>query len=402
MTIPKLVRWSFAAFAASLPFEAGFSLAADFSLAKFAALIFLGSYFLYHNSLFAKRPFPPMSACLWCFCGFAAVYLVNGVFQNQLNLGLAFFLRLTQLLLLFWVSSSLLQNDEMARNVLVAYAFGAVALAVGTLFEIPGLYRPPSATGRVFSLGQNPSVEAFNLVLGATIFVGFNLDTRVRPLLYRMLLLVLTLLLLGMAVRTGARSGSLAFLLVMVAYLLPIPKSAPKLRALILVVLTTGAMLYAMTLYPALMDRIQTYYDKSQTGKPEWREIFIDEALHMFIERPILGNLNYMEEFGIRTGFGEPMDTHNLYLHVLLEVGLLGSGFLFAGIWLCLRSAWKARSGTLGMLPFAMMTAALTMNFVNTELIQKPFWLVLALGIAAGTERKPVFLLVRRSLARTR
>jgi len=406
--IPKLVQWTFAAFAAALSFDnTGVSLAEDFSLAKFAAIIFVGSYFLYHNPLFGKRPFPPLPAPLWCFGGLAVLYLLNGVLQGQLVQTPIF--TLAQLLLFFWVASSLLQNDAMAHTVVTTFAFTSAALAVGTLLELPGFSTSLRSTvgERISSLDANPSVLAFNLALAATILIGLNLDTRVRPLWNRILVMVSILPLMVVIVRTGARSGLVAVLAGSLAYLMAVRHSAVKFRAVILAVLVFGSFLYLMTLYPALFNRVLLTYDETQGGAPEYREIFFYEALKMFTERPVLGNLAYTEEFGIRTGLYNstgfvPTDTHNTFLHILLELGLVGAVFFVLGFWLCLRSAWKGRSGNLGMLPLALLMATLVMNLVNTEHLTKSVWLVLALSTAAAPKReKRLFVLVRQSLART-
>jgi len=405
--IPRLVRWSFAVFAAVIPFESAplsFT-SSSFSLAKLAGLIFFGCYFLYYNPLSRRRFLPPIPAPLWGFFGYAAVYLINGLLQNQLSFTRIF--TTMQLLALFWIASSLLKNDEMARTVSAAFALGAVALALGMLLELPGFSKPvaagPGMDERFTSLQDNPSVLAFTVTLAATILVGFNLDTRLRSFWNRILLISLIMPLIVAAVRTGSRGGVVTFLVALLVYLLPGQQSLPKLRALILGVCATGALMFVMTLYPNVLYRMEDTYNPADGGlQPELREEFIYEAFKMFAERPFLGNLSYMEEFAPRVGRFEPMDTHNTFLHLLLEVGLFGAVFFSAGFLLCLRFAWKARSGPLGMLPLALMMATLVMNLVNTEHLTKSVWLVLGLSVAAGAKREErLFVLAPRSLAPT-
>ena len=90
-------------------------------------------------------------------------------------------------------------------------------------------------------------------------------------------------------------------------------------------------------------------------------------------------------ELGRRQGiiFGQK-DAHNLFTHLLMEVGLVGAGPFMIGLWLCARGAWRARQGSLGLLPFALLVTALASNLTGTDLALKQFWLVLAITVSAG------------------
>ena len=46
---------------------------------------------------------------------------------------------------------------------------------------------------------------------------------------------------------------------------------------------------------------------------------------------------------------------------------------------------WKARKGSLGILPLALLSTMLTVNMANTWLLQKSMWLILALALAVTT-----------------
>ena len=121
-SIPTIVRWSFLLFVFSMPFEAAdlpFT-SGSFSLAKFTGLFFFAFYFLY---VIEKRPVPQVPPAMWWFVGYVAVYLLNGLFIPELFVSpfVTRFLTLVQLFGLFWIASSLLREEKLARIVQVTF-----------------------------------------------------------------------------------------------------------------------------------------------------------------------------------------------------------------------------------------------------------------------------------------
>ena len=108
------------------------------------------------------------------------------------------------------------------------------------------------------------------------------------------------------------------------------------------------------------------------------------KALEMFKERPLIGwgPVHHLYELGSRFGVLK-LDTHNLYLWLLTETGLLGAIPFFIGLGICWSAAWKARDGIQGILPTAMIVFLLTINMAGTWHNRKLFWIVLAYGLAS-------------------
>ena len=104
----------------------------------------------------------------------------------------------------------------------------------------------------------------------------------------------------------------------------------------------------------------------------------------MIAEQPIFGwqPIEFWRELGNRLGKRGPLDAHNTFLHLLLEVGLVGAIPFLVGICLCGLAAWRARRMTLGLLPLSLFLTTLAANMALTGMAQKPFWLVLALAMA--------------------
>ncbi|MGH7828205.1 MAG: O-antigen ligase family protein [Candidatus Binatia bacterium] len=401
--IPKIVRWSLIAFSATLPFEAadlGFA-SSSFSLAKLAGLGFLGAYFFHYNPVSGKRRCPPISAPLWCFLVYLGVYLANGFFLNHVYFGqfVSIFLTLAQLALLFWICSSLFRNESLARGVLIAYALAAVASSLGTLLHVPGFSTVIDTRmgARVTSLEFNPNFLAYSLALAAIILAGFALDMSGRWSGKKIFLMCLILPPLAMIVRTGSRAGLAAFAIGFAICALFSRQSHRKFALVALCIFVGAALAYLMIQNQTALARIQQAYSGNLASRWE----ILSASLGMALERPLLGwqPVAQWTELGRRVGLiWGVKDAHNLVFHLLLEAGLVGAVPFLIGLYLCARNAWRARSGRLGILPFALILAALSANLTHTYLTRKPQWLVLALGVAAGTagQRKPGFYVIRR------
>jgi hypothetical protein len=123
-------------------------------------------------------------------------------------------------------------------------------------------------------------------------------------------------------------------------------------------------------------------------GESAGREYIYAAALDMFAERPITGwgGLAAFQELGSRLGMiGRGRAAHNLILHLLIEVGLIGTIPFLIALWLCARAAWKGRADQFGLIPLALIMAMFFFNLTHTGITQKVFWLFLGFAIAASS-----------------
>jgi O-antigen ligase len=119
-------------------------------------------------------------------------------------------------------------------------------------------------------------------------------------------------------------------------------------------------------------------------GDTSGREEIYARSLEMFRDRPMLGwGLYHQNELGARLG-RETLDFHNLYFHVLTEVGVLGATPFFLGLLTCCLSAWKARRNLHVILPLAMLLTQFVVNLGGTTMTDKLFWFTLAYAMASG------------------
>ena len=388
--IPTAVRWSALALAASLPFEAaslGFT-SSSFSFAKLSGLLFIASYFFFYNPLSGKRSFPACNQPLRYFLVYLLICLVHGLFLDSAYWGqyLSVLTTTAQLLLLFWTTSSLLQNSQLARQFVLVFAVSSTLLALGMLLALPGFtVAIESRMGeRITSLEYNPNFLAFSMALAALIAAGIALEGGIRQRYQKWLLLSAMLPLLAIVVRTGSRAGIVGFALAFAVYFFP-SRAKRQGKTLVLLAIAVVTFTSAMiVIYPTILTR----FEESYAGNIVNRRQINQASLSMVLERPLLGwhPVALWEELGRRTGqVWGTKDAHNSFFYLLLEVGVIGAIPYIIGIYLCLYSAWRGRNGPLARLPMALMVCVLCANLAHTYLTRKPQWLVLALAAAVGS-----------------
>jgi O-antigen ligase len=397
--LPTTVRLFFLLFIFMLPLDAGdLSFLSNYvTVTKIVGILFFASYlFHYCGPVCHRRSFSPPSAAWW-FLGYVAIYSLHGLFMTDLES--QFFQRLVtlvQLVIFLWLSSRLLQNERLGREALLGYALGTVLVALSVLAQ--------SIDGdRLSALGESPNNLANVLAIGAVIVIGLRLGSKFQFPGSHVWLPILLLPILAAIVYTGSRTGLLTVLFGMLACLL-LASPRGKKTAVALVIPFLLATMYMAASNPVSAHRWHLTFEESDLAR---RDKIFYNAIEMFTERPLFGwhPVELWDELGRRTkAMWKQTDTHNLYLHLLLEVGVLGAFPFFAGIWLCTRAAWKGRAGYLGPLPLALLVGILLgCNMALTWLARKPMWFVLALCLAVGRmgvtdSRKRTFKAVNRSI----
>jgi O-antigen ligase len=157
---------------------------------------------------------------------------------------------------------------------------------------------------------------------------------------------------------------------------------ASKIQLVLIGVLAIGFLARASYQSESVRERWESTF---ATGDTAGRDTIFSEAWGMFLERPLFGwgPVTHYYELGSRLGLLY-RDTHNLYLWVLIETGILGAIPFFIGLWLCLWAAWNARDGLQGVLPLSMLLCLLINNMKGTFLSSKLFWIVLAYALASA------------------
>jgi O-antigen ligase len=362
-------------------------------------VLFFAVYCFYYNPLLASWP-SPSRACWW-FLAYTAIFFLNSLLLSE-ELVFDSFIQLftlLQLLVFFWVGGDLCKDERIMLQVLGMYVIALSVLAVGMLLQLPA-FQPTVLNAREIEradvLGFGNSLPTM-LALAMVTLVGLCLHPA-YTLFTKILWACLALPILAALVKTGGRAGMGSLLIGCAVYLVPHWRSQRKLCTLILALLGIAATAYFIMSSANAQRRWEQTYEGDLAG----REEIISAGLKMFMERPLLGwqPIIFGRELGRRLGVYE-RDAHNLFLHLLLEVGIVGTAPFLIGLWKCAQTAWQARTGRLGLLPLALFITLLVAMMSHTHLTQKWVWLVLACAansLTADPAMRSRMLLIRRSL----
>jgi O-antigen ligase len=373
------LRLAFYALAISIPFET-VDIGLPITVSKLCGYLFFLTALLQPRLCF-QRPAP----AFWCFFAYFYVSLLGDVFHPAelrddilIQAGV-----LVQMLTLFWVSSNLLRDRRVARAAILLFGVSCVALA---FCQISGIGATPFVwhkIQRMSAFGQNPNELAGIFAMGILVLFNLAFSTRREPFVLRLLAWPMLLVLAMGIVDTGSRSGILSLAVGLLVYMFRPGSLGTKMRSILVVAAALAAVLYTSYNSSTTRDR----WDMTLgSGSLAERENIYPYAWQMFLERPIMGwgTIQNLTELGDRVHDNEKQDTHNLFLWVLTETGLLGGIPFCLGLLICVRAAWEARGGPQGILPLTLMAALLMMNLSNTWLLRKLNWLILAYAIASG------------------
>lgn len=377
---PRPVRWSFLLFVGALPLEVAHVdlLGWSVSWAKLAGLPFLVCYLWYCLPWSGQWHVPRVVPAVAWMGGCLAVYGVTGLMgrYEDLALFLTRFFALFQLCPFLWVVSDLLKDADLARRALLAYALGAVTWAIGILLRVPGL-SVTYAESRLVSLGYDPNYLGVFMALGVVILVGLRFGSPMERGPATAGRLALTVPLLAVLAETGSRTAAVALACGLAASLLPARGVRRPGRVSLWTALGVGVLLLLLV----AGSHARGHWNSTRRAL-EMRGKIAAVSIGMVLERPLLGwGFSYPREQGPRMGRKTSV-AHNLVLHVLLEVGIVGAAPFLVAVALCALGTTRKLSGPLGRMPLAVMVTMLVANMMYPLLPTKSFWLVLALGAA--------------------
>jgi O-antigen ligase len=272
-----------------------------------------------------------------------------------------------------------LQYERIRKGALLTLAASVVIVAV---LQSLGITDSITAQDRTAAFEANENLIADVLSLGLLIVVGLAYGRAKTDLKSRLLFWLFGGVLAVMIVVTGSRGAMIALLLALLVFFLHDKDLRVKLKVGSAVVLAVGVLGWLSYAIEPVRERWEkTYYEGDTAG----REVIFAAAWEMFLEKPLTGwGPGYnISELGSRLGLRHDRDTHNIYLWLLTEAGLLGTAFFLAGLWFCWHAAWKARSSIQGALPMALLLFLLIVGMKGTIHTDKFFWVVLAYAVAS-------------------
>lgn len=376
--VNPLVRWAFYLFVASIPFET-MTIGGPIEPTMITGTLLILSTIL-EMRIFYRWP----SGALWCFLIYLYVCVVMSVLEKtSYRLEVAWSLVvLVQLLLVFWISYNLMRHHGIARRALLIFVAACAALAV---FQVLGITARVSDAKieRVSAMGLNPNDLARILVLGLLALVGLVYGQG-KSALHRYLAWPLFAVMAVTIVQTGSRGALVAMAGGLMIFVLKEGSMWSKVRNVATILLLVGFFAFISFESDVARERFERAEEEGGLAR---REEIYPNALEMFLERPVMGwgVVGYTYELGSRLGHidEQTKNAHNLILHALASTGLLGAIPLFLGIGFSVRAAWRARLGSQGVLPLAMIVTVLMANMSGLWLYKKLNWVVLAYALAS-------------------
>lgn len=382
----KALRIIFFLFVFSVPFEALDTLATGhtFSLPRlFGLLLILATAARFRSTL--RRP----PAAFWLFGIYLVIAAAIGITEpsGYWADARAALMTLLQLLVLFWIAASLLRHPSMARAALAALALSTLTVAILNLLGI-GM-TPIPGTGRVSMFGEDPNTVSGMLSVGILSWLALGPERTVGATRLGRFWIPGCAVVAAAVIRTGSRGGLVALLAGILTLALSRRGRRPRWRSVFTALVVVAALLAGVL---ASGTNVRRWTETFETGSAAGREQIYPAAWQMFLERPILGwgPGRNIAELGARLDYGNSetapvaRDTHNGLLWILTETGLVGFVPFAAGLLLCLRAAWRARSYAYGIAPFALVVCIFIINLSISWQKRKFFWLILALGVAGA------------------
>jgi O-antigen ligase len=149
-----------------------------------------------------------------------------------------------------------------------------------------------------------------------------------------------------------------------------------------------GAAVY-FAVYTTYISRVR-WEEALEHRRISGRERIYPALLGMAAERPLQGwgAEKNRRELAARVPQMEEsaLDAHNLYLHVLTEVGIVGSLPFVVALALSLQAARRSVRTRHGLLPLVLLCSVLVASLASTWILRKPFWFFIAYAVAAGSE----------------
>jgi O-antigen ligase len=372
---------------ASIPFEYP-ERSIPMEIPTLTGAVFLLVTLLYPSRSYGRVP----SAALWfgAYLLAALLSIVLGPPEHAAE-ALSDFVIVFQGVLVFLAAANLMQDEQVARRALVILA---AACSVRAALPFLGIGRTIDAvwTGgeRVSALGQNANSAAMIMAAGLLAMIGLILMRRHRTI--RSLIVPATLsLLLGLAIlETGSRGGFVALLGGVLVFAMAASTWQQRLRNGALALVAVSLLSISALSLPVMKNRLlDTAMNRDLAG----RELLYPALWTMFLERPVVGwgPINNTHELAARIGerTRSNRSAHNLILELITSGGLVTALPFMIGLWLCARSAWRARSGEHGVLPLALFCSLFLSNMSGEWGGSKLLWWVLAYALVSSTWRMP-------------
>jgi O-antigen ligase len=298
-----------------------------------------------------------------------------------------------QLWVLFLIAGVAFNTPQKHRHLMIGFA---IACLVSATFAIAGGSIAGTREVRAAGFVSGPNAAARYFVVGM-VFLFFVQSLATRTWL-RVLTVLCAIYLLAGVLFTQSRSG--IFLGLVTVVLAPLVVARQRAKRIILNI-AAFVMAGAILLPSGAIDSVRLWFSPEtvdpsadlESVNDNIRYYFWRAALEMWSESPITGvgmdnfvrNASHYVAFSVRNPDAD-MSTHNMYVSLLCETGLVGFGLFTCMIAACLRRVWRVykdkSSPGLPAVWLVTLTVLLAGALLKNDIGEKLLWL--ALGVAGS------------------
>ena len=394
-----VVSLVYAVFLISLPFESAGVLGESreglisFTFTKLIGYVLFGVAVLYRNICF--RWFPGSFWLLVWYLFFLLLSFVHIEPAVTVDFRGLIFQR-CQMLVVFLIAYNIHRGHPNPESFYQSFGFAVGSVGVLNRFGY-GTVEYMNLEDRVSSFRDDPNTAAAVLAMGSVCLIWTLFSPGRWPWLKR----VVVALMLGPVVLamlgTGSRGGLVAWLVALTAMVLVGGRRSGKAIRIILIasVLAVAAATLAIVI-------VRSY------GETRWERAWFDRdtaertgiyesGVELFLQSPMLGHGGYQNFVALGNLMGRAeVDTHNLLLCILTEVGVIGALPYLIVIGMAIRGTYRAATLRGQLLSWGLLICLLAVNMSLTWQNRKLHWIVL--GVACATADRDIR---RRQKART-
>lgn len=287
-----------------------------------------------------------------------------------------------QLAVMVWLIGEFAPDRASQRVVLGAYVLGALVAIASTWSAF--LSGSAVAEDRYAASGFNPNDLAFVLALGIPMAWFLAITTPSRRV--RVLAALYPVAAVATVLLTASRGGTVMTIIALLVIPATWTRAPIELRRPV-----AGAAVACVLLVPALipaasLERVMSTADEIGSGTLNARTDIWKAGARIFASAPGLGIGAGAFSEGVRDHLGNDYPAHNVYLAVLVDLGLVGF-VLFAAVLLLAIHAIHRASG-LERRALAVLIIVLLVGFLSTNWEwRKQTWLILGLLLARSPLR---------------
>jgi len=372
-------------YAFSLNFEHFSLIGINFSLSKFAAIIYL--VLLGISPPRFLKVTKKIAYFVWPVFFMILFFAISGVaYIHESSLGLIDLALLFNFIFFLLVIFHAMQDPQVIERAILGFTVGAVIVAV---LMLSGVGAEISDNGRITFFGAGLNLLGLKLSTGFAILLSFFYRDNFRLGMFRYLLLVGAFILINAVVITGSRASLVAVILIVVLmFLLKNElRVLDKLYAFMMFTVVISGILFMLAQSEHTINRLALVFAEDEVvnnrgGRLGGRLEIWQNYIALVKEHWLFGLGQTGLEYHSIKAYGFYGSPHNVLLEVFLYGGIFAVLLYSLFLYRVTLSAYKIHKIAQDNLPLLMLVPVMLSIFANQALDIKYVWMIMAYVIA--------------------